>query len=119
MAADIFAERLAKIRIRFVAALPAKIAESDAALPDLAGDGTASVAAVADTYRRLHGIAGTGPTIGFAATGQAAREAEAVMIEAYRSQRALTSGEATSLKDALAALRQAAETELQAISIGG
>jgi chemotaxis protein histidine kinase CheA len=113
MTADIFAERLAKIRDRFVAALPSKIDESDAALPLVAGDGPANVEAVAETYRRLHGIAGTGPTIGFAATGAAAREAEAVLIEAYRGQRALTADEARLLGDALLALRRAAQGELQ------
>jgi chemotaxis protein histidine kinase CheA len=113
MTADLFAERLAKIRDRFVAALPNKIDENDAALPALSRNGPASVDAVAETYRRLHGIAGTGPTIGFAATGQAAREAEAIMIEAYRSQRALTAGEAISLREALLALRRAAQRELQ------
>ena len=119
MPADVFAERLAKIRSRFVAALPAKIDANDAALPALAGDGVASVEAVAETYRRLHGIAGTGPTIGFAATGQAARQAEAVLIEAYRGQRALRPDETTSLKDALIALRQAARAELQTNGIRG
>jgi chemotaxis protein histidine kinase CheA len=113
MTADIFAERLAKIRNRFVAALPSKIEESDAALSLVSGDGPASVEAVAETYRRLHGIAGTGPTIGFAATGVAAREAESVLIEAYRGQRALTADEARLLGDALLALRRAAQGELQ------
>lgn len=113
MTADVFAERLAKIRDRFVAALPSKIDQNDAALPALSGDGAASIEAVAETYRRLHGIAGTGATIGFTATGQAAREAEAIMIEAYRGQRALTAGEAISLRDALLALRRAAQGELQ------
>lgn len=114
MTADLFAERLAKIRDRFVAALPSKIDENDAALAVVSGDGPASVTAVAETYRRLHGIAGTGPTIGFAATGQAARDAESVLIEAYRARRALTASEATNLKDALHLLRQAAAGELQA-----
>jgi chemotaxis protein histidine kinase CheA len=113
MTADVFAERLAKIRDRFVAALPTRIDESDAALPTLSGDGPASVEAVAETYRRLHGIAGTGATIGFAATGQAARAAEVVLIEAYRGQRALTASEAANLRPALVALRQAAQSELQ------
>jgi hypothetical protein len=119
MSADVFAERLAKIRNRFVAALPGRIDENDAALPRLIGDGIANVEAVAETYRRLHGIAGTGPTIGFPATGQAAREAEAVLIDAYRAQRALTPEESASLKDALTMLRRAAQTELQANGIGG
>lgn len=113
MAADVFAERLAKIRDRFVAALPSKIDENDASLPLVSGDGPASVEAVAETYRRLHGIAGTGPTIGFAATGNAAREAEAVLIEAYRGRRALTTDETTNLREALLALRRAAQGELQ------
>jgi chemotaxis protein histidine kinase CheA len=113
MTADLFAERLAKIRDRFVAALPNRIQESDAALPMLSGDGPASIEAVAETYRRLHGIAGTGPTIGFAATGQAARAAESVLIEAYRGKRALTAREADNFKPALTALRQAAQGELQ------
>jgi len=113
MTADLFADRLAKIRDRFVAALPNKIDESEAAMAAVSGDGPASVEAVALTYRRLHGLAGTGPTIGFTATGQAAREAETVLIEAYRGQRALTMSEATSLRQALLALRRAAHGELQ------
>ena len=113
MTADIFAERLAKVRDRFVAALPSKIEENDAALPLVSGNGPASVEAVAETYRRLHGIAGTGPTIGLAATGTAAREAEAVLIKAYRGRRALTTDETTLLRDALLALRRAAQGELQ------
>jgi chemotaxis protein histidine kinase CheA len=113
MTADVFADRLAKIRDRFVAALPDKIDQNEAALSAVSGDGTASIEAVAETYRRLHGIAGTGATVGFAATGQAAREAEAVLIEAYRGQRALTTNEATGLREALLALRRAAQGELQ------
>lgn len=113
MTGDLFADRLAKIRDRFVVALPSKIEESEAAMAAVSGDGPASVEAVALTYRRLHALAGTGPTIGFTATGQAAREAETVLIEAYRGRRALTMSEATSLRQALLALRRAAHRELQ------
>jgi len=115
VSADVFAERLAKVRNRFKSALPGNIAANDAALPQLAE----SVEAVAETYRRLHGMAGTGPTIGFAATGQAARAAENVLIEAYRGARALTSDETASLKEALVVLRDAAQSELQTESPGG
>lgn len=114
MDADVFAERLTKVRTRFSSTLESKLEENDAALAGMAGDEEAAVEAVAETYRRLHGIAGTGPTIGFPATGQAARDAEAVLIAANRDQRALTADEIANLKDALYALRQAATRELQA-----
>jgi len=116
MDADVFAERLTKVRSRFTSTLEAKIEETDAALAGMAGDGAAVVEAVAETYRRLHGIAGTGPTIGFPATGQAARDAEAVLIAANRDQRALTTDEIANLKNALQALRQVAIRELRANS---
>ena len=115
MAVDVFAERLAKIRNRFMAALPGTLDANDATLPQLGG----SAEAVAETYRRLHGIAGTGPTIGFAATGKAARAAEEILIGAYRGARSLTGDEAASLKDALTALRTAAQSELQVNGSGG
>lgn len=116
MDADVFAERLTKVRNRFTSTLESKLEETDAALAGLSDDGAAVVEAVAETYRRLHGIAGTGPTIGFPLTGQAARDAEAVLIAAYRDQRALTADEIANLQNALHALRQSATRELQANS---
>lgn len=114
MDADVFAERLTKVRDRFTSTLASKLAETDAAVAGLSGDGAAVIEAVGETYRRLHGMAGTGPTIGFPATGQAARDAEAVLIPANREQRGLTADEIANLKKALLALRQAATLELQA-----
>ena len=43
MSADQFAERIAQIRVRFASRLVAKIGETDAALPNLAGDGQSAV----------------------------------------------------------------------------
>jgi HPt (histidine-containing phosphotransfer) domain-containing protein len=116
MDADVFAERLTKVRSRFTSTLESKIDGADAALAGMSGEGAAVVETVAETYRRLHGIAGTGPTIGFPATGQAARDAESVLIAANRDRRALTADEITNLKNAVQALRQAATVELQANS---
>ena len=114
MDADVFAERLTKVRNRFTSTLEGKIEETDVAMAGMSGDGVAVVEAVAETYRRLHGIAGTGPTIGFPVTGQAARDAEAVLIAANRDRRGLTADEVANLKTALHALRRAAIVELQA-----
>ena len=113
MDADVFAERLTKVRDRFTSTLESKLEETDSALAGLSGDGATVVEAVGETYRRLHGIAGTGPTLGFPVTGQAAREAETDLIVARRG---LTTDEVASLKNALHALRQAATGELQANS---
>jgi len=118
MEADVFAVRLSQIRARFTSTLERKVEETEAGLSTLSGSEATAISAVAETYRRLHGIAGTGPTVGFAATGQAARTAEDILIEAYRSQRALTESESAGLKQALVVLRQAAQTELEASSVG-
>lgn len=116
MSADLFEERLSKIRNRFIGALPAKLDETDAALARMVGDAPPAVEAVAETYRLMHGIAGTGPTVGFSSTGVAARQAEAVLIPAYREQRGLRPDELTDFKNALPAVRSAAALELHANS---
>jgi hypothetical protein len=45
---------------------------------------------VCESYRHLHGICGIGPTVGFTATGEAARAAEVALMQAYRESRGLT-----------------------------
>ncbi len=107
-----FAERIAKIRARFISKLADKIQETDAALPHLAGDG-GDAEAVAATYRRFHDMIGIGSTIGFEATGQAARVIDAVLAEPYRQHRALSDDELAKLAEGLKALRIAARTEMQ------
>lgn len=112
MSEDVFEERLSKIRNRFIASLPGKLDDTDAALTRMAGEAATAVEAVGETYRLMHGIAGTGPTVGFSSTGSAARLAEAVLIPAYREQRGLRPDEITDFKNALPALRSAAALEL-------
>lgn len=108
-----FAERIAKIRARFISKLADKIQETDAALPHLAGDGGNAAEAVAATYRRFHDMIGIGSTIGFEATGQAARAIDAILAEPYRQHRSLSDDELAKLAEGLKALRIVARTEMQ------
>jgi chemotaxis protein histidine kinase CheA len=109
---DEFAERLAKVRQRFVSSLPSKIDETYAALPHLAGDDVTVVPTVSETYRRIHGISGIGLTVGFIKTGQAARDLETVLLAPYRERRGLAATELDDFKKALDALQEAAHREL-------
>ena len=109
---DEFAERLAKVRERFVSSLATKIDETYAALPHLAGDDVTVVPTVSETYRRIHGISGIGLTVGFVRTGQAARDLETVLLSPYREQRGLVASELDDFKKALDALHAAAHHEL-------
>jgi chemotaxis protein histidine kinase CheA len=109
---DEFAERLAKVRQRFVSSLATKIDETYAALPHLAGDDVSVVPTISETYRRIHGISGIGLTVGFVQTGQAARDLETVLLPSYREQRGLAANELDDFKKALDALHEAAHREL-------
>ena len=114
-AEDDLKERLAGVRARFAAALAGKIGDSFAALEKIAGGG-GTVEIVIAAHRRLHEICGIAPTLGFAATGEAARAAETVMREAVHSKRALTPAEIGALTGELVALRKAAADELRKFS---
>jgi len=118
MSADPFTERLAKVRHRFVSALDGKIDEACAAIPELSGSAPAAAEAVDTAFRRMHGIVGVGPTLGFAATGRAARRAEHILLTPRHEQRGLTDSELELLNDALRGLRAAAMRELHAFYSG-
>ena len=111
MDVDPFAERLARVRERFVSALESKIEDTFAALPELAGE--TATEAVDETYRRIHGIVGIGPTVGFAGTGRAARTLENILLLPRDAERGLTAEEINSFKNALHTLREIAAKELQ------
>ena len=71
MPVDRFSERLAKVRHRFMGREAAfngsrPFQSSSAKRPEV-------TEVVGEAYRRLHGIVGVGPTVGFTATGRAAR----------------------------------------------
>lgn len=113
MAGDEFAERLALIRERFAAKLPARLDDIDASLPQLTGAAGDVGAAVYSTHRKVHDLCGIGPTLGFHSTGKAARTCERILLQPSRDQRGLTEQELAQLKDGLAALRATAEQEMQ------
>jgi chemotaxis protein histidine kinase CheA len=115
MPADHFEERLANIRDRFASSLESRIADAREALPRLLGQETAVAEKVAETYRQLHGICGIGATVGFVATGKAARSAETLLLAPFRAKRGLTSNEGERLRKALDALAAAARLELQSL----
>lgn len=118
MPADEFAERLAKVRNRFVSTLAAKIADAQAALPKLAAE-TLALDTLDETYQRVHGLCGTGPTVGFPETGKAARAAEQILLAPYRAHRGLSPDELAALDQELQNLRQVAGSELAAAAAGG
>ncbi len=113
MGADGFAERLAHVRKRFAAKLVGRIAEIDCALPQLIGEGGEVVAAVSTAHRKLHDLCGAGPTLGFHATGKAARVCERILLQPARTERGLTEQETVHLKAGLAELRAAARIDMQ------
>jgi chemotaxis protein histidine kinase CheA len=115
MTADPFAERLARVRQRFVTTLESKIESTYCDLPKLAAAGAGGNDAIGEAYRRIHGIVGVGPTVGFAATGKAARTVEDVLVEPHRRGRGLQPREMAALRDALEMLREAAQQELQSV----
>jgi hypothetical protein len=117
--ADQFAERIAEIRARFGSKLSAKIADTDAALPDLAGGAVNAVETVAATYRRFHEVCGIAPTIGCEEIGRVARNLDAVLIGPFRAQRGLTAEEIVNLKQGLDALRVAVQIDLQRTNTDG
>ena len=113
MAVDQFAERLAIVRHRFVSGLESKIEDTYHALPTMAGDTPAATKATAESFRRIHGIVGVGPTVGFPSSGRSARFAENVLLPAYQAERGLNADELLSFKKTLHALQTAVQAELQ------
>jgi len=118
MAVDAFAERLARVRQRFVSALESQIEDTYSAIPDLSGDSETVVEAVEGSYRRMHGIVGIGPTVGFVGTGRAARSVENILLMPHQAERGLTAEEIESFKKALHVLRETAARELQSFYAG-
>jgi hypothetical protein len=113
MYADQFEVRIARVRHRFATALESKIAHALVLADGMARDEDGHSKLVSDCYRGLHGICGVGPTVGFAATGEAARAAESTLLQAMGEKRRPTETEIVNLKEALAQLRTTAASELR------
>ncbi len=114
-----FDEQIARVRARFAASLPGKIADSFADVDKMSGGGGNPIDAVLVAHRRLHEICGIAPTVGFEATGKSARSTEAAIREAAKAKRAATPAEISALKSELERLRTAASNELQKFSQQG
>jgi hypothetical protein len=108
---DEFAERLAVIRKRFAAKLVTRISDTEAALPALSGATPDVAETVAATHRCIHELCGIGPTVGFDATGRAARLMERILLEPSRSGRSLREEEIAGLRSGLEELRNAARAD--------
>jgi HPt (histidine-containing phosphotransfer) domain-containing protein len=117
MGADGFAKRLDEVRQRFAARLLDRIAEIDGALPQLTGEGGVALTAVSTAHRQLHDLCGAGPTLGFHATGKAARACEQILLQPARMKRGLTQQEMAQLSESLAGLQAAARIDMQSTSI--
>jgi hypothetical protein len=113
MTVDDFADRLARVRHRFVSTLESKIDDAYTAIPNLLNGASTAAATVAESYRCMHGLVGIGPAVGFPGTGRAAREVEDVLRAPYQSGRGLTDEEILNFKKLLHALRETASRELQ------
>jgi hypothetical protein len=113
MHADQFELRLARLRHRFATTLESKIKDAVVSADHMTHNEGGAIKHISNSYRDLHGICGIGPTVGFLATGEAARAAEAALIQAHHDSRGLTEREVISLKKALEGLRMAASLELR------
>jgi len=113
MYTDHFEARIAKVRHRFAIALESKITDALVFADRIARGEDRDCKLVSDSYRHLHSICGIGPTVGFAATGEAARAAESTILRALHEKRQPTEKEIVNLKKALAQLRTTAASELR------
>lgn len=109
---DPFHDRIEAVRRRFAASLECKLQDAYAQLPVLAGEGAQTIAAVEESYRRMHAICGIGAAVGFVGTGRAAKDVEDVLIGPFRGRRGLAADEVTRLERSLAALAATAAAEL-------
>src|SRR5579863_7357864 len=116
MMSDPFTDRLARVRARFAGSLTGKIDETCASIAGLSDVAPGAAQSVAEAYRRIHGIVGVGPTVGFPESGAAAQEVEQTLRAAQQQQRGLTAEEIAQLEANLKLLRDVAGRELQTIN---
>ena len=113
MQTEEFNERIARVRQRYAGTLRGKIDDNFAALPELSGKDAGAIDAIVAVHRRLHEMCGIAPSVGFAATGAAARAAETVLREPADAKRPMTADEIAALESALELLRATALADLR------
>jgi hypothetical protein len=106
---ELFADRLAAVRRRFMAKLDGRLDELEAAVPELTE--AVSIEVLARVHRRAHDLCGVGPTMGFVATGKAARTVEQLLLAPLKAGRTLTGDELAQLRHDIAVLRSVATAE--------
>ena len=116
MMVDPFSDRLARVRARFASTLTGKIDDTCASIAGLSDAAPGAAQSVAEAYRRIHGIVGVGPTVGFPQSGTAAHDVEKILRAAQQQQRGLTDEEIAQLEANLKLLRDVAGRELRSIS---
>jgi HPt (histidine-containing phosphotransfer) domain-containing protein len=107
---DPYTERLAAVRLRFVAKLDARIEEIESSLPQLSRENGLEV--LEQAHRRAHDLCGIGPTLGYVETGKAARSIEQLLLAAVKAKRTLTEDEGARLREGIAHLRSTAGAEI-------
>ena len=107
---DLFADRMAAIRQRFIIKFNDRIDEIESAIPQPGRDGEFHILALA--HRQAHGLCGIGPTLGFVGTGKAARLIEQLLLPVVKAQRALAGDEIPRLREGITLLRSAANAEM-------
>ena len=110
---DQFETRLAIVRHRFATTLESKVKDAVVSADRMTHSHGGVTQQISDCYRDLHSICGIGQTVGFTATGEAARTAEGALMQAHHEKRGLSETEVISLKRALESLRVAAASELR------
>jgi chemotaxis protein histidine kinase CheA len=108
---DQFIERIAAVRQRFIAKLDGRIGQIESAIAEPARAG--SMDRLAQAHRHAHDLCGVGPTMGFVATGQAARQVEQLLLVALKAERMLSEAEVALVTENIARLRSAARSEAQ------
>jgi chemotaxis protein histidine kinase CheA len=107
---DLFADRMAAIRQRFIIKFDDRIDEIESAIPQPGRDDEFDILALA--HRQAHGLCGIGPTLGFVGTGKAARLIEQLLRPVVKAERALTDDEIPRLREGIALLRSTARAEI-------
>jgi HPt (histidine-containing phosphotransfer) domain-containing protein len=110
---DLFVERIAEVRQRFVSRFDSRIEEIERAV--LHGGGESGLDAIAVAHRQAHGLCGIGPTLGFVGTGKVARSIEQLLLSVVKAGRELTDDEIPRLREGLALLRSTAIVEMGSI----
>jgi hypothetical protein len=106
---DLYAERIAAVRQRFLGRLDARIEVIASAIPQPGREDGLDALVLA--HREAHGLCGAGPTLGFVGTGNAARSIEQLLLAAVKAERTLADDEIIRLREGIALLRSTATAE--------